>query len=292
MLQVARLAPKALAEAAPRIEEYLRSQQAPDGGCMDRSGKSDLYYTAFFLDALVALSAELPVDAVRPYLLGFGDGEDLDLVHRACLVRCWAALGQGFPDQSFVPKVLEHLGACRSGDGGFALEPGREAGTLYDAFLALGIYQDVGQEMPAPAVLGASFESLRSKDGGFANQADLPWGTLPSTAAAVAVLKQLDMPAPDGIGHWMLSQLHPRGGFKAMPEAPLPDLLSTATGLHALSVLGVEFKPVVEVCLDFVDTLWSGRSFHGHWADDELDSEYTFYGLLALGHLEAAGGAE
>ena len=41
-----------------------------------------------------------------------------------------------------------------------------------------------------------------------------------------------------------------------------------------------------ERCLDFVDSLWSAEGgFHGHWADDHLDAEYTFYGLLALGHL-------
>ena len=191
----------------------------------------------------------------------------------------------GWPSETFVPTVLEHLSQCRSGDGGFALEPGRETGTLYDAFLALGIYQDIGTSMPAPAVLGASFETLRSRDGGFANQADLPWGTAPSTAAAVAVLHQLEMPAPPEIGPWLLTQVHPKGGFKAMPEAPLPDLLSTATTLHALSILGTDYSVVSELCLDFLDTLWSGHSFHGHWADDELDAEYTFYALLALGHL-------
>lgn len=285
MLQVARLAPKALAEAAPRVEDYLRSQLSPDGAGMDRAGQSDLYYTAFLLDGLVALSAELPVDEVRPYLERFGEGEDLDLVHRACLVRCWAALGQGWPSDTFGASITEHLAACRSGDGGFAMEPGRAAGTLYDAFLALGIYQDLGLTMPAPAVLGASFETLRSRDGGFANQADLPWGAAPSTAAAVAVLNQLEMPAPPEIGPWLLTQVHPKGGFKAMPEAPLPDLLSTATTLHALSILGVDFGVVSEPCLDFLDSLWSGKSFHGHWADDDLDAEYTFYALLALGHL-------
>jgi hypothetical protein len=41
-----------------------------------------------------------------------------------------------------------------------------------------------------------------------------------------------------------------------------------------------------ESCLDFIDTLWSASGgFHGHWVDDDLDAEYTFYGLLALGHL-------
>ena len=47
------------------------------------------------------------------------------------------------------------------------------------------------------------------------------------------------------------------------------------------------YQPVGGVlCLDFVDSLWTNEgSFHGNWADDHLDCEYTCYGLLTLGHL-------
>jgi prenyltransferase beta subunit len=63
-------------------------------------------------------------------------------------------------------------------------------------------------------------------------------------------------------------------------------LLSTATALHALSGLGEGLEPIRERCLDFVDTLWTNDGgFHGHWDDCALDVEYTYYGLLALGHL-------
>ena len=45
-----------------------------------------------------------------------------------------------------------------------------------------------------------------------------------------------------------------------------------------------------ERCLDFVDSLWNADGgFHGNWTDDYLDCEYTFYGLLALGHLSLNG---
>ena len=72
----------------------------------------------------------------------------------------------------------------------------------------------------------------------------------------------------------------------AAPNAPMPDLLSTATALHALAGMQVSCERVKESCLDFVDTLWTNEgAFHGHWGDDHLDCEYTFYGLLALGHL-------
>ena len=285
MLQVARLAPSVLGDATPRVVEYLLGELTESGGAADRAGKPDLYYTAFLLDSLIALSQDLPAKRVRPYLESFGDGEDLDLVHRACLVRCWAALGGTWPSETFVPSVLEHLGACRSADGSFGMDPGRKRGTLYDAFLALGVYQDVGASMPAPAVLGAAMHELRTPDGGFSNESELRWGMGPSTAAAVAVLGQLELPIPEDAGRWLLSQIHPKGGFKAIPDAPMPDLLSTATILHALSIVGVDIGAGKELCLDYVDTLWSGRSFYGHWADEELDVEYTFYALLALGHL-------
>ena len=66
----------------------------------------------------------------------------------------------------------------------------------------------------------------------------------------------------------------------------MPDLLSTATALHALAGLEVSFATVKELCLDFVDSLWTNEGgFYGQWGDDHLDCEYAFYGLLALGHL-------
>lgn len=285
MLQVARLAPNLLAEAAPLVAEFLEQQFTDDGGACDRSGKSDLYYTAFALDGLVALQREPPRATVAPYLASFGDGRELDLVHRACLVRSWAALGGEWPSATFERDTLAELERHRSADGGYGREPGVADGTLYDAFLALGIYQDFGAALPDPDALVQSFERLRSDDGAYANSSDLRWGTTPSTAAAAAVFGQLERDVPPEVAPWLRAQQHPKGGFKAMPDAPIPDLLSTATSLHALAYLGEPLGAGREPALDFLDSLWSGRSFYGHWADDVLDCEYTFYALLALGHL-------
>jgi prenyltransferase beta subunit len=291
MLQVARLAPNLLSDAAPRVEQFLLGELAEDGGAKDRGGASDLYYTAFLLDALVALRASLPVERVSAYLSPFGAGEGLDLVHRACLVRCWSALGIGWPATGFAAEVCREVEHYRAADGGYAPRAQAASGTLYDAFLALGVYQDLGLPLPDGTELGRSFELLRTTDGAYANARDLAWGTTPSTAAAAALLVQLELPVPPEVAPWLLARQHPKGGFRAMPDAPLPDLLSTATALHALTTLG---QPIAstdaggarrELALDFVDSLWSGRSFYGHWADDTLDCEYAFYALLALGHL-------
>src|SRR5690606_17293265 len=77
MLQVARLAPKQLGASSQSVRDFLIGRHNGDGGFADRAGESDLYYTVFGLEGLVALHVEPPLEAVRKYLRGFGDGEDL-----------------------------------------------------------------------------------------------------------------------------------------------------------------------------------------------------------------------
>ena len=114
----------------------------------------------------------------------------------------------------------------------------------------------------------------------------LSMGTTTSTAAAESLLRYFSIPCPNEMGEWLLARLHAQGGFYAMPEAPIPDLLSTATALHALSGMKVKMKELKEPCLDYVDSLWNARGgFHGNWMDEHVDCEYTYYGLLSLGHL-------
>lgn len=128
---------------------------------------------------------------------------------------------------------------------------------------------------------------LETMDGAWANARGLEVGSTNATAAAITLLRQMDLPVHTTVAEWLLARIHPQGGFLAMPAAPIPDLLTTATTLHALAAMEVAVpRPTVERCLDFIDTLWNNQGgFHGHWADDHLDAEYTFYALLALGHL-------
>src|SRR5690242_20827961 len=109
MLQVARLAPKVLGEAAESVEGFLRSQLNPDGGFKDRAGNSDLYYTVFGIEALAALRADLPIPSLQNYLRGFGDGAGLDFVHLACLARCWASAPPDAVDDAPRDGILRRI---------------------------------------------------------------------------------------------------------------------------------------------------------------------------------------
>jgi prenyltransferase beta subunit len=287
MLQVARLAPRLLEEAAPLVAGFLERQFTPGGGAMDRAGRADLYYTIFALAALEAVGDPVKAEdprraALTGWIKSFGDGTGLDFIHLGALARCRAALHLGGGAQ-----LLERLEAFRTADGGYHETAGAKHGHAYGCFVALGAYQDAGAELPEPLRMVQCLKFLETPDGAWGNVRGMREGTVPATAAAVTLLHQLGVPVNQSAAAWLLAQQHEGGGWLAVPGSPMPDLLSTATALHALACLDVRLPETArERCLDFVDTLWSADGgFHGHWADDTLDAEYTFYGLLALGHL-------
>jgi prenyltransferase beta subunit len=285
MLQVARLAPTQLGESRDLVAAFLHGCLNPDGGFQDRAGLSDLYYTVFGLDALVALQENLPAGATAAYLDRFRDCAALDFVHLACLARAGAALRRP-PDHDLQNRLAAGIEACRSADGGYATTPGAVHGSAYAAFLAMGAYQDLGRAIPSCEDVVASIRGLRAADGSYGHQPGMPSGLTTVTAAAVLVMHELDAPVDRAAGLWLLDRCHPRGGFFASPSAPVPDLLSTATALHALAAVHVPMAGLAEPCLDFVDSLWCNRGgFFGTWADDAIDCEYTYYALLSLGHL-------
>jgi len=289
MLQIARIASKALGESTTLVRDFLLKQQNEDGGFRDRAGRSDLYYTVFGLDGLLALQAELPARRVAEFLGGFRSGGGLDFVHLCCLARCWAALGDSARlslSGDWRNEIAARVREFRSADGGFS--PARQASnaTAYGCFLAMAAHQDLQIPLPDALEVVRALKFLETPDGAWANERGLKVGATNATAAAATLLRHLSMPVDARVGRWLLARCYPQGGFLAAPGAPMPDLLSTATALHALSGTQVSIDEIREACLDFVDSLWTNEgAFFGHWGEETLDCEYTYYGLLALGHL-------
>lgn len=300
MLQVARLAPRLLGESTQLIRTFTEAAQKPDGGFRDRSDQSDLYYTVFGLDVLSILDGlgEGTGEGHRvdpaiwsragTYLTDRGD-DALDLVHLTCLARCATAVATGTKNAVWPvdrDRMADRLLALRRDDGGWAMTPEDPSSTTYGTFLAIGAHQDLGVPFAEPSSAAAFLAAAALDDGGYGSDPSLPVATTPTTAAAVVALRQLGAEAHPKTARWLRGQLHRQGGFLAAEGAPMPDLLSTAVALHALSVLDEPCGDLADPLLDFVDSLWTAQGgFFGHWADDEADCEYTYYGLLALGHL-------
>jgi hypothetical protein len=285
LLQVARLAPRLLADSTDLVRNFYARQFIEHGAASDRAGKPDLYYTIFALAGAQTLDVPIPTERTRAWLETFAHGDSLDFVHLGALARCWAVIGGAAPER--ITTLLARLENFRQPDGGYNSNPSAGFGTAYDGFVALGAYQDLGATPPEILNLLRSLKRLETNDHAWTNLPGQKIGSLNPTAAAVTLITHLGFPVNSAVGDWLLAQAHPQGGFVAVPGAPIPDLLSTATALHALSCLQRRVPSKIhERTLDLIDTLWSADGgFHGHWADDHLDAEYTFYGLLALGHL-------
>ncbi len=285
MVKAVSRAENVLGSSVGLVVEYLLSQINPDGGFSARDGRSDLYYSLFGAEALVGLNADVPVERIVGFFYQFTGLESLDIVHLASLVRCLADLSQ--PLGSQLKKLLiRRLSRYRSADGGYDTKIDSETGTMYGCFLAVGLCQDLGVDVPAPDKLLGCIESLHRPDGSYANDKSIVPGSTPAAAAAVTILHYFDRPVNGSTLDWLGGQFLPSGGCLAVPAAPMADLLSTAVAVHGLALAGVPLDNLKEPTLDFIDSLWNGRGgFYGNSADATADCEYTYYGLLALGRL-------
>jgi prenyltransferase beta subunit len=274
MLKAASQAKISLGNRAQQVAKFIIGQLNEDGGFKDRVGKSDLYYTVFGIETLLALEAQIPRAKIISYLTQFGQGQSLDFVHLACLVRCWRDMScpiETDTRDAIARRIETHLA---------------EQATIYTCFLALGAYQDLGVVINSEETFLDRIGSLRCADGGYANESGIEISATPVTAAAVTILHHFSRPVPDSTINWLLSCVGPEGGFCVMPKVAAADLLSTATALHALSGAGAPLVDIRQRCLDFINELWDDRGgFCGSSADKTPDCEYTYYALLAMGHL-------
>ena len=270
---------------AARIIDRINCLTNADGGYRGRSSASDLYYTVFAMKLLLLLNAELPVGSIKRYLQSFDGGEELDLVHLSCLARCWANLPDKELSQETRRKILDRISSCRTGLEGFANQPGDRKTSIYSSFMAFSAFQDLDEEMPDRDALTEWLFSKEAEEEGFARTDSEAAGLTPVTSGAIVLLKYLNADVPKSASQWLLGRHCNDGGFFAASMLPMPDLLSTATALHALSSLRTPIDEIREPCLNFIHTLQRDDGFCGMLVEDTVDCEYTFYGLLALGHL-------
>ncbi|MBN1127265.1 MAG: hypothetical protein JXA82_19850 [Sedimentisphaerales bacterium] len=274
-----------LGDSIRAVRQFLSTQADPLGGFHDRQGRPDMYYTVFGLEAALACGAGIDLDLVAEFLKLFEDGRMFDFVHLAAMARCWASVEQS-PSVEMVDSLLTRIEAHRSPDGGYNDHAGAQVGSTYANFLAVGVYQDMERAMPRPEGVLQSLGLLKRDDGGYVVQAGAEYGAAPATAAAIMTLKGLGRDCESETIQWLMRQCKAIGGFVAAPLAPVPDLLSTAVSLFALTQAGVDINPIRQRCVEYIESLWdAGGGFCANWLDETVDCEYTYYGLLALGCL-------
>jgi prenyltransferase beta subunit len=237
------------ADSRKTIIRFVKSKWNRNGGVCGRDNRSDLYYTVFGAICLKALRGRIPVVRLLKYLRSFGSGESLDHIHLFSLIRLRSYLPMSGKTKKGLIESVKKL----------APE------TAYDMF----------------------FKVITAEYLGGDHLPDVPFEINPAdpttnVAAAVVVNSQPDPVARD----ILMARYCPTGGFCIGEGIEVPDLLSTATALFALKIMGADMEPIRAACFKFIESLWrDSGGFCGHAADQYEDTEYTYYALLSIGCL-------
>lgn len=308
-----------------RHTRWIQGQEHAGGGFKNRRGNPELYYSTFALRSLSALNALTPEIAARSadFLLrlrkerggAFGDAVSAASWWDA-FALCEEVLGPRLSETERIELTrLTHarLGFLQRDDGGWAKTALEGNGSLYHTFLTACAYFRMGGSVPETEKLRGFLKNLDQPNGGFFENKYSKRAGTNGTAAGVGLsllltasgvagrfatwtgLAEKLMPlAAKGLAHhaaFVKSMHGEEGGFYAMPNAPMTDLLSTFTGLFTLKMLGQSDAKLTARALAYARSLEDPEGGYVGFALESLaDCEYTFYGLGVESIAHAAGG--
>jgi geranylgeranyl transferase type-2 subunit beta len=282
-------------EIKQRHIDYLRAQQRPDGGFPGREGGSDLYYTGFALRSLAicqGLNEEISHNTAG--FLRERMQQPAGIVDFfSLLVSCYLVPLGGGPDllaeapTDWKDRVGQTLESFRASDGGYGKTPQPKSGSTYTSFLVALALQLLERQIPEPERLLQFVHSRKREDGGYVEIAPMKRAGTNPTAAAIGLLSMLNALTDDVCQSTaaFLKQLPSgfEGGFRANDRIPAADLLSTFTGywtMHELGAPNLIDRTSIREYAESVENPMGG--FRGGIWDEDVDVEYTFYGLGTL----------
>ena len=270
------------AEAAERHAAAVRHFASREGGFCGRRGGADLYYTTFAIRALHAL-AKLDAAVVQETQAYLARITPATLIDVANLLELGLLLERPPGDLRGLLAFAERF---RAADGGYGKAGGAERGSTYHSFLAVLSYNLLAQNPPEQEKLGRFVLGRQRPDGGFCEDAAAARGGTNTTAAGLALLFLLGVQAPQALESaavFLREMQDTSGGWRAMQQAPLPDLLSTYTGALSLAGLGALSGESKARALAFAASCEKpGGGFSAGPYDNCADAEYTYYGLGML----------
>jgi hypothetical protein len=250
------------ADIQTEIKNHLLKSITKDGGFADRGGKTDLYYSMFGCFVAEALSVNEIFPALKDYVKRSVTQESLSGIHLFCGAILYSKL-HGF--DSTTEKLRKKVEVELKNNHGSKSEY-----NYFIGLLTLYYLQDYRFIL-----------KLKRKIKGFSNEKESPC----SLAAAEAVINRVLGKSVKEVEIKLKSFYRGNGGFVALQKAPITDLLSTAVALYALHFIDSDLTNIKPDCLTFVDNLYLNGGFRATDLDFDIDIEYTFYGLLALGAL-------
>jgi geranylgeranyl transferase type-2 subunit beta len=297
------------AEVRSRHANWLRLQQASDGGFAGREGGCDPYYTAFALRGLMVLNAiddsiaTRAADFLRSCLSSRQSIVDMiSVVFGAAILEIAAGkVVLSDQDDSWRLKIANLLESLRTPDGGYAKTPEGRAGSTYQTFLSVLCLELIDMPVTNPDDIVGFIQSQECVEGGYLEIRAGKRAGINPTAAAVGTLRCLDRVDQMNAfrtAEFLIERQTDEGGFAANTRIPFADLLSTFTGLWTLTELadqmsederGIFSRFDLDAAHRYVQQMQcESGGFIGFALDQTADVEYSFYGLGAWALSELA----
>ena len=254
------------ADVQAEIKNNILKSFTKDGGFVDRGGKTDLYYSMFGCFVAEALSVNEIFPQLKDYVKKAVTQDSLTGIHLYCGAILYSKL-HGF--DSTTERLRERVEIELKVEAKVK-ERVSSGYTFFLGLLTLYYLQDYRNIL-----------KLKKKIQVVSNEKESPC----SLSAADAVLNRVLGKSVTESEVKLKSFYNGKGGFLALQKSPIEDLLSTAVALYALHFIDSDIKNIKPDCLSYVDGLYLNGGFCATEMDFDIDIEYTFYGLLALGAL-------
>ncbi len=246
-----------------QISSFIESRQHEDGGFMDRSGRSDPYYSLFgcLLSAALDLNAlnEKHRSFVKECILHKPD-KTIDLL-ALTLIR--TVLFKTEKGPSIVP-ILKKI-----------IKERHQIDLTYRFFLLLLVLDAQNKYTSTLNFIARIW--LRFYH---------PTEGIPCSISAALLFVKRRVGLNYQREQQKLLTFYVEGrGFKVLNSVENCDMLSTAVALFVLKDCGYDLRLISPSCLDFIEENFDSGAFLSGDGDQTRDLEYTFYGLIALGSL-------
>ena len=252
------------ADVQAEVKNHILKSFTNDGGFADRGGKTDLYYSMFGCFVAEALSVNEIFPQLKDYVKKAATQDSLTGIHLYCGAILYSKLHRFDSATERLRERVEFEIESETKDG---ISSGY---TFFLGLLTLYYLQDYRNIL-----------KLKKKIKVISKEKELPC----SLSAADAVINRVLGKSVTESEVKLKSFYKGKGGFLALHKSPIEDLLSTAVALYALHFIDSDIKNIKPDCLNYVDGLYLNGGFCATEMDFDIDIEYTFYGLLALGAL-------
>lgn len=245
------------------IRIFINSQQDENGGCVDRAGIPDLYYSLFGMWLSLATGQIEIQNKLKNFVADINISDSKSPVEDLALLLIKSELDSNYKKRG-VFSIINTV-----------LKKGRMIELSYQFFLISLVIDAVGKNKKL-YYFWARIWLVFYK----------PKGNIPCSlsAALVYARKILGLKTRNWQKELEMFSLE-TGGFKAFEAVKTADSLSTGVALFVLSETAYDLRFVAPGCLDFIQNNYSRGAFLSGDGDQTKDLEYTFYGLLALGSL-------